>query len=400
MAVETTSTLATLRSRYQNMYNQQAYAQAVYDRISSPVGEDMARFMAGTEIIVPFISKMNIGTSTISETADATPQTLRQATRSFAPTSRGEVLNQSELLRIQNYADNFEDETVKLVAENAIESIDLLAQAQALQGVPVVRAAARASLDAGTAGNRMTDAEFGKAETMLQEFRAPTFPMDSFGNADWVAICPPDAYVDLRTGGNIVSIAQYQQAGLIMGDQELGKIGNFRVMRSPWAKVFGAAGADNGSNAATTLSSAANKLATTIVVASATNITAGRYLTIGTEETADTHYETNERVRVISASGTTITIAGAGSNGGLRHDHASGVAVRNADSVYPVVFGGPESLMKWWSPNHGPFGKLVLGKETGLLDQWVANGFKFYGAYGKKVITGLVVGEYASSLDA
>jgi hypothetical protein len=167
-----------------------------------------------------------------------------------------------------------------------------------------------------------------------------------------------------------------------------------------WAKVFGGAGADNGSNAATTLSAAANKLATTIVVASATNLTSGRYITIGTEETGSTLYETNERVRVISASGTTITIHGKGANGGLRFDHASGVAVRNADGVYPVVYGSSGSLKKWWSPSVGPYGMLIEPYESGNLRQWENTGWKWYGAYARIVETHLIRGEYASSLDA
>lgn len=406
MAIQTTSNLSnSVRARYQNAYETTIFYNRVYDRLAAPIGADMAKFIAGSSIVIPFLSKMDIGTGTISETADVTPQKLVDATTTVTPTSRGEALQQSELIRIQNYAENFEAETMRIVAENATESIDLVAQAQALKGTLVLRAAARASLDAGTAGNNLTEAEFDKAANMLYEFKVPMWMQGGDENeaqgvspGAWFAIIPPDAYYDLRNDSNIVAVAQYQRPSIIF-NHEVGMLGKFKIIVAPWAKVFGGAGADNASNAATTLAAAATKLDKTISVASATNITSGRYITIGTEETADTHYETNERVRVASVDGTTITIVGSGANGGLRHNHANGVAVRNADSVYPVVFGGPESLKKWWNPGTGEFGQIVVDDEIGLLDQWYSRGWKWYGAYARPIENRIVRGEYSSSLD-
>jgi N4-gp56 family major capsid protein len=407
MAVGTTDTLTnSIRARYQNAYDMQIFAQRVYDMLADPVGDDMSKFIAGSSVVIPYLSKMNIGTSAINEYTDVTPQALRDATATVTPTSRGEALQQSELLQIQNYAENFEAETLRIVAENATESIDLLAQAQALQGGLIFRAAARASLDAGTATHRLTELEFTKASNALYEFKVPMWmpsgndDLASGGrNGSWFAIVHPDAYYDLRAGGNVVTVGEQQRAEIIM-DSALGALDKFQIIVPPWGKVFGGAGADNGTAVATTLSAAENKLDKVIAVASASNITVGRYLTIGTEETGDTHYETNERVKVISVSGTDITIAGAGSNGGLRFDHASGVAVRNADSVYPTVFGGPGSLKKWWDPGTGEFGKLLMKEKQGLLEQWISYAWKFYGAYARPVENRIVRAENSSSLDA
>ena len=372
-----------------------------YDQLAVPIGDDMSKFIAGTQITIPHISKMNIGTLEISESVDLVPQTLRNASVSVTPTSRGETMQQSELLRIQNYAENFEDLLVQLVAENAAESIDLVAQGVALKGGLSHAPSARASLDAGTTTDNFTDKTLAVLASFLSEFKATENLMRlPSGDAGGVfAIVPNDAFYDLRAGGNIVSIAQYQDKAIILNN-ELGEVGGIRIIKAPWAKTFGAAGADNASNAASTLSAAANKLATTIVVASATNHTAGRYLTIGTEETGSTHYETNERVKVASASGTTLTIVGQGSNNGLRFDHASGVATRNADSVYPVVVGYVGSLAKWFDPATGEFGKLVLNERQGLVKQWVSQGWKWYGQYARTVESRLARGEFSSSLDA
>lgn len=398
MPVINTSQLTnSIRTRYDNMYQTQVYAERVYDEFASPVGEDMSRFINGNQIDFPYVGKMDIGTATIDEAEDVTPQLLVDGVTSVTPTSRGEAIQQSQLMRIQNYAENSEEVILRIVAENASESIDWVAANAALQGQLVIRSAARASLNAGTAADRFTEPEFAKAEAILVEMKNPQF-VDAQGNGGYGALVPLDAYFDLRTGGNVVSIAQYQQASIIL-NHELGEIGGFRISRPPWMHVFGGAGADNGSAVATTLSSATAKLDKTIILASASNITAGRYITIGTEETADVHYEANERVRVISASGTTITIVGQGSNGGLRHTHASGVAVRNADTVYPVIFGGPNSLVKWWDPGTGEFGELVMD-EQGLLKQWDSVGWKWFGAYAIKEQKAILRGEYASSLDA
>ena len=140
----------------------------------------------------------------------------------------------------------------------------------------------------------------------------------------------------------------------------------------------------------------------TIDVASATNLSAGTWLTIGTEETGTTFYPTNERVRYISESGTTITIVGSGVNGGLRYDHASGVAVRNADSVYPVLCGGPNSIAKAYASDmgNGEYGQVVGPNVQGLLDQFISLGWKWYGGFSIISENWLVRLEVTSAFDA
>jgi hypothetical protein len=219
------------------------------------------------------------------------------------------------------------------------------------------------------------------------------------GGEAWAAIMHPYAFHDIREGGNVDSIGLYQDLGIHL-NFELGQIGPFRLIVSPWAKVFYGAGADNASAVATTLAAAESGLDKTIAVAADTNIVAGQWLTIGTEETANTHYPTNERVKVASISGTTVTIIGEGPNGGLRFDHALGEAVRNADSVYSIVFGGPASLAKLYATEIGEYGQVVGPKRTGVLDQFVTLGWKFHGGYGRIAENRLVRGEYSVSAEA
>ena len=397
MAIQTTSNLSnSIRVQYIEDYLEAAMAERVYDQIALPVGKDMAELKRGSSVQVDFLSDMSPGVTAISETTDITPQTLRDATASITPTSRGEALQASELLMIQAYT-NYGKKMYEKVGKNMMESIDLLACAAATQGSLVNRVTARASLDAATATHKASDSAFSDAQSELLSLKVPGFKVE--GGQVWAAIMHPYVFHDIREGGNVDSIGLYQDQGIHL-NWELGKIGNFRLVVSPWAKVFGGAGDDNTSSASTTLADAADALDTTILVSSASNLSSGLWLTIGTEETANTHYSTNERVKYVSASGTIITIVGEGPNGGLRFDHASGVAVRNADSVYTIVFGGPGSLAKLYANEVGEFGQTVGPDRSGLLDQFVSLGWKFYGGYGRMSESYVLRGEYSCSREA
>jgi hypothetical protein len=90
---------------------------------------------------------------------------------------------------------------------------------------------------------------------------------------------------------------------------------------------------------------------------------------------------------------------GSGANGGLRFDHALTDTVMNDDSVYPVVYGGPGSLVKVYANEVGEFGQLVGPLEDGLAHQWQSLAWKFFGQYGRVAENYLLRGEYSSSLD-
>ena len=102
----------------------------------------------------------------------------------------------------------------------------------------------------------------------------------------------------------------------------------------------------------------------------------------------------------MSVSGTTITIQGQGPNGGLRFTHAVGETVANADNVYPILLGGPSSMVKLYAVQIGEFGKLVPEKRTGTLDQFISSGWKFYGGYSRMVDNRCLRVEVSSSYEA
>ena len=392
----------SIRTKYINKYVEAAMFERVYDQLSHGIDKDGVEEAAflGSSIQYDFLSDMEPGTTAISQTTDITPQALRATTATVTPVSRGEALQWSQQIDLMAYT-NYGEQRFRAIGKNMMESLEILAAAAALQGGNVLRAAARASLDAGNTAHNLTEAAFGEAEVLCQTLKVPALVDPSTGRKSWIAVMHPSVFYDLRNNGNVESVALYQKSEIVL-NYELGRLGPFKIIVSPWAKVFGAAGADHASNVDTTLSSAVNALSKTFVVASATNITSGDWLTVGTEETANTFQALNERVRVSAdyVSGTTIDIVGEGANGGLRFGHASGVAVRNADSVFPVAYGGTHSLAKVFDREVGEFGEVVGPLKDGILEQFKTLGWKWWGQYGRPVESFILRGEYSSSLEA
>lgn len=371
----------------------------VYDVYAVNIGDERLNFeKTGTWLAstfqTNFAGDMTPATAAISETTDIIPQVIRDATGTLTTTSRGDALQWAEAVDIRSYLP-YGKARYSALGENMMESLDLLAATAALTGGLVRRPAARASLDAGTTGHRFTDTAISIMGARVKSLKCPFM-----NDGKHLVTIHTDLFYDLIQGGNVVTIAQQARPDILI-NQVLASWGDFSINATAYAKVFGSAGADNASNVATTLSSAANSLATSIVVASATNIVAGGQLTIGTEETGDTHQPTNEIVVVDDSytSGTTIPIIGEGANGGLRFDHASGAGVRNADHAYPAVFGG-RSLLKAYAPETGAYGKTVGPKESGILNQFRSLGWKAYMGYGLVAENYIARSEHSSSLQA
>jgi N4-gp56 family major capsid protein len=398
--VQITTNLTSSRwAKYLPDYIRAAQFNRVYDVLSKPVGADMSNLYRGSSIVLNFLSDLEPGTAAIPENIDVTPVSFRDATASITPTSRYNAIQVSELL-MNSASTNYAQERFELLGNNMMESVDLLAQGVSTQGLIVVRGAARTSIDAGTAAHRLTSSAFINAQADLQTRKVPGWSDPMSGSPKWFAIMHPYAFADLRDDADITAISQYQKASILLR-YELGELGPFKLIVTPWAKTFWGGGAANASAIETTIAtSAVNALATSIVVAANTNIDVGDRLMIGTHETGDTHYATNENVTVTSVVSTTIGVAGEGANGGLRFDHATGAAVSNDDNVGTVVFGGPESLMKVYDPQVGEYGEVVGPKKEGLLDQFESLGWKWYGNYARPIENRLVRYEVAFGRDA
>lgn len=394
---QTTSNLtSTTHIEYVAKYTQSAMRKRLYDQLAKTIEDNATQHNAST-LTTPYLSAMTINRTAISETIDLVPQALREGTTSLSPNMYGDVLQASQKAKIFSYA-NYRERMAPVVGENAMMVLEALAIDAALAGGNVRRAAARASIDAGTAGHRASGDLFSWIASTFQYFNAP-----GWGAGDrptsWAAITDPFVVRDIVITTPVLLAAQYNDTKVVLKD-ELGMIGAFRLVSSGQAKMFLDAGIDNSSAVNTTLSSAGKALDTTIVVAANTNIVVGQWLNIiNTEETSNTFYPDNERVRVTAIASTTISISGQGDNGGLLYDHASGQRVANADSVHTILLGGPESLDKTWAPEIGEYGEMVE-EVGGALHQWTSVGWKWFGAYARKAEKVLYRAEVSVSEEA
>lgn len=110
MAIQSSSNLSNaVTTRYTTRYQRAAELVRLYDQLASPVGapqfELETRRGLGSTYTFNFVSDMTPGSSTISETADITPQILRDATSTITPTSRAEAMKWSQLIDLSAYTD-------------------------------------------------------------------------------------------------------------------------------------------------------------------------------------------------------------------------------------------------------------------------------------------------------
>jgi len=405
MTVQQTSNLTnSIRYQYVADYLDRIYGQRLYDQLASPLpGISPEQAIQGGAVQVDFLSSMSLVSAVIDQTADMTPSILYDGTATTTVTSRGAALQWAEALDIQVYTDYAARRIAKL-ADNALESIEVLANGAATKGSFIERAAARASLDAGTASHRASDSVFRKMHGQMLSLKVPGFINDANEANVFAAIMHPYAFHDISESGNVDAIGTYQDKGIHL-NFELGQVGPFRLVVSPNAKTFFGAGSANADPTAITIGSATSPLATSFTT-NATMTSAGILpdtFLIGTRETGDTHYPMNEQILMTATSGTATTInsfVGTGENGGLRFARATTDTFTNADSVYTIVFGGPTSLYKLYAPSVGEFGEVVGPKTSGLADQFSSVAWKFYGGYGRLTENLLARGEFSTSYEA
>ncbi len=402
MAIQTTANLSdSIRVQFDEVYYGAARVGRVYDQFAMPVpGLSMDQAVKGSSVTVPFLSSMAPGTTTISQTADVVPSVLEDATGSVTPTSRWGAVQWSELLDIQAYTDVGAARFFKL-GQNMQETIELLAIDAATQGSWVERYTTRILTDAGTPAHRASDSDFALLQGLMTSLKVAPFLNEDGSLQTWGAVMHPWVFHDIRESGNVDAIGIYQD-GQIHLNYEVGKIGNFTLIESAFAKVFGGAGLANSQDVATTLDGATARLDKTLVTTAnvSAHIDHGKLWTIGTPEVAGTNYPDNERIKVLSEDGLTLTVAGEGENGGLRYAHDDLTVVQNNDSVYTIVCGGPESLVKLFVPSVGEFGQTMGPEVSGILDQFTYISWKWYGAYARLVEKNLIRKEVSVSYES
>lgn len=393
---QTTTNLSnSQRTQYLSEYVESAMRRRIYHQMVRPITErssaaqqadNMAEMSRTATVQVDFLGDMEIRLLPVDQNQDMVPQALRDAKTTVSVDMYQDAIQWSKKTPLQSYTD-YLGGAYKKVALNMMENVENLIINQALTGGLVHRVAStRAAVDAGTAGHRASNDLFWYVQARLQNFNTPGFGTGPDGMSmtpAWACITDPFVAHDIATTGDVVNVAQYQKGSIIL-NQEIGQIGPFKIISAGQAKKFYGAGAANTSDADTTLAANADALATTITVASATNIAVGDWLNILTaQESGNTFYPENERVKVTSVNSTTIGVAGEGDNGGLRFNHLAGAIVNKDDTVHTMLFGGPESLVEVYAPSIGRFGMPIGPLQQGVNNMWESLGWAYYGGFGR-----------------
>ena len=113
----------SVRTQYVEDYLDGAAPERLYDQFATPVGRPMEELSHGTAVQINFLSDMKPGTSAISEIADVVPQTLKDATVTITPTSRGEALQASERLLLTVFTD-YQAKMANRIGSNMMETVD------------------------------------------------------------------------------------------------------------------------------------------------------------------------------------------------------------------------------------------------------------------------------------
>lgn len=345
----------------------------------------ISRNNRGETVWIRFQPRMDIADA-LSPIAEKTDIVARQLGDNRVAVSIAEYGN---TVQTTEYAEmvlkgSVRDETAEAVSENLVAVTDRIIM-RAYIGAPLtIRAngAARTALDStnDTLLNANVGLPFvGQAMSILRSNRAPGFESDGNGQQKYATVIHTGLAQDLRAAAGYLPKLQNDDGNNTIYTNEIGEFNGLRVMESAQGKMY--PGAGQSAQAATTLSAAANAQATTITVASATGLSVGDFITIGTPETDDTDTQGIETVLITAVNGTTLTIMGTGYSSGnvataaLRYDHASGESVIEADAVGAMPIFGPLSAIMAHTAELGPTGEVRVSGPFDSLGRFVNVGW-------------------------
>lgn len=350
-------------------------------------GEDAAQ-----TAVFRFQPRLNLRTGTIDNLADIEAEQVTDNRVSVTINTYGHAVQSSEFAELVTKG-NLRQEMSEVIAENMVASLDRLAGRNYYEGNNLVyRAngvATRADLDSTNdiLSNSTVGMSFlARATAQLRAAKAPGFDGESGGQQSYMSVIHTALAQDLPETNGYLSALQNREGRDTLFNGEMGEIRGLRFSESNQGKVYPGAGAP--AQAATTLSTAVSKGDTTITVASATGLSVGDIITIGTVENGVgvlTEPEDVENVMIIGVNSTILTIAGLGLEGtddtstpALKYDHPAGTSVIEAALVAAIPIFGTRSVMKAHGGITGPFGQAVVSGPFDVLQRFVNIGWKAY----------------------
>lgn len=359
MATTTTSVFAdSVATAYQKDYLSTFIKNRVwFDMVDwlDPIGGDMK----GATLQSPVIEALAPATTALTDGTDVTPETMADSALSLTAYEYGNAVQTTKMLSTVAYTDVHKGAAMA-VGQNQARSLDLVIREAAVAGTLVEYG--------GAATSRLTlDAS---ADVITYDFMvrlaglAAGLNIPPFDDGTYAAIVHPLTYAAIQGLTEWKAVGEYSDPKLIyLGRSnagtgwrfkgEMGQIAGIRIIQHPYGKLFLSGGTPL--QAATDVDGATAAGDTTLNVTSASGITVGNYITVGTLESA-----TAEQVLVTAVSTNELTVRGAGNaigNFGMKYAHADGVAVTEAPNVGAIPVFGPSSIRGRFASDPGKNGR-------------------------------------------
>jgi N4-gp56 family major capsid protein len=401
----TTGTVA-LSPEVKAMYDADFYLQGqsmvYWDQFADLKGPIM-NGQRGSSQNFPIIESMPPNFTVLDELIDVSPNQMRGSEVPVTLSEFGGAIEVTKFLVATAYADVYK-QAAYVNGYNLAESIDYIARAVFGQGSRVWfqnNHTARNQFAGQTVAADTLTIRFLELLAMI----ARSVKMPLYEDGAIATAVHPFVLYDLMqdtTNGGLRTMSQYSHPEILFNG-EIAYWGGNRLIVSSNAKAFWGAGAAGSPAVATTTTVAINPGDTSITVASATNIAIGQWLAIvdAAEPVGSAWTDTNELFRVTGIAGSVISgfclDPGPGDLGGFRWPHASGVAVNNNNSVYPMPMFGPNSVTKAASSWTGPYGETVVTGPFDRLGRFLTFGWYLIAGYNRTRQAWLFRGEVGSS---
>lgn len=353
----------------------------------------------GSSYRYPILYSLAPNTSQLNELTDVASQLMNVNEVTVTLGEYGGAVDVTRLAVALSYADVYK-QAAYANGYNVAESIDLIARAVIGQGsrryFPNARTS-RATLNGPTTEDDRISAPL--LEQMAIQGRLQGMPLYEDG-----ALCTsihPYVYYDLQQDPGVRLMSQYSHPEILFNG-ELGYWSGVRMVVTGNNKAFYSAGAANASPISTTVASSIAAGDDSFTITATTNVDAGDMILVGTIETGNTWYDTNELFIVTGVVGSVVSgyalQGGPSLNGGFRYAHAAGATVSNAATVYPTTFLGPESLTKVCSDFTGPYGETVVSGPFDKLGRFLTFGWWLIAGWSRTIEPWLFRLETGSSL--
>ncbi len=388
----TNSAVTNYRKEYLEISMQRREVFGQFVDWQEPVADDGG---FGGTMDFPAYGELDPVEDPLTEDADVVPESITDYNVTVTPSEWGRAVAKTQVASFKSRV-SLQRVMARMVANDRINSIDrLIRRAVCGRGSSYPTQTYMpnnlvAMVDLDATNDRVTWAFLAELAT-----RAAAQGIEPMDGRNFVAVIHPLLHYDLLQLTEFQNARYYRSDDTTLFEGEIGMAAGIRFVVTPQARIHLASGTP--AQTATTLAASAAKGSTSVTVASATGLTAGDFIAIGTVETESVNPGANlEMVQITGVSGTTLTVRGLGDGTGfgLRFDHAAGEAVTEAPSVADIPIIGRNSLIGVYGARTGRYGQAIMKEGLDILDRIAYFGWYWYGGVAR-VEKNLILGRVA-----